>query len=259
MKKFLDKKKNKEKISVLTAYDFPFARILDQAGVDMILVGDSLGMVCLGQKDTVSVTMREMLHHTKAVTRGAQKALVIADLPFGAYTSPEQTLRNALRLVKEGGANAVKLEGLKGLQKSIQGLVRAGVPVMGHLGMTPQTAVQLGGYRVQGREKKQAEKILDEAKQLDKLGVFAIVLECVPAPLAKKITKSVSCPTIGIGAGNATDGQVLVLHDLLGIESSVRPRFVRRYASLEKTISRATKKYIQDVLSGDFPSKKESF
>ena len=254
-----DKKAKKEKIAVLTAYDFPFARMFDAAGVDVVLVGDSLGMVVLGHASTVPVTMRDMLHHTRAVSRAVKQALVVADMPFGSYAAPDQALRNALRLVKEAGADAVKLEGGRSVEKQVSRLVKAGIPVMGHIGMTPQTAGGLGGYKVQGRDPKQAAQISADAKCLDGLGVFAMVLECVPSALAAKITRQVKCPTIGIGAGAGTDGQVLVMHDMLGIESGVRPRFVRRYAELEKTVSQAAQNYLSDVRSGKFPSKTESF
>ncbi len=259
VKAICDKKAQREKIAVLTAYDFPFARMFDTAGVDMVLVGDSLGMVVLGHQSTVPVTMRDMLHHTRAASRAVKHALVVADMPFGSYETPERALRNALRLIKEAGADAVKLEGGRAVEKQVARLVKAGIPVMGHIGMTPQTASGLGGYKVQGRDPKQAAQILADAKCLDGLGVFAMVLECVPSALAAKITRQVKCPTIGIGAGSGTDGQVLVMHDMLGIESGVRPRFVRRYAELEKTISRAAQDYIRDVRSGKFPSKAESF
>ncbi len=258
-KSIFDKKAKKEKITVLTAYDFPTARIVDEAGVDVVLVGDSLGMVILGCENTVAVTLRDMLHHTRAVARAVKQALVVADMPFGSYDNPERALRSALRLMKEAGANAVKLEGGRSVEKQVAKLLKAGVPVMGHVGMTPQTAGGLGGYKVQGRDKKQAARILKDAKCLDGLGVFAVVLECVPALLAAKITKQVKCPTIGIGAGVETDGQVLVLHDMLGIESGVHPRFVRRYVQLEQTIRKAAQHYIRDVRTGQFPSKEESF
>ena len=259
VKSIRDKKAKKEKISVLTAYDFPFARMFDAAGLDIVLVGDSLGMVVLGHQSTVPVTMRDMLHHTRAVARAVKHALVVSDMPFGSYDTPERALRNALRLIKEAGADAVKLEGGRAVEKQVLRLVKAGVPVMGHIGMTPQTASGLGGYKVQGRDRKQAAQILADAKCLDGLGVFAMVLECVPSVLAVKISRQVKCPTIGIGAGAGTDGQVLVMHDMLGIESGVRPRFVRRYAELEKTIALAAQQYLRDVKSGRFPSRDESF
>lgn len=258
-KAIYDKKAKREKITVLTAYDFPFARILDEAGLDILLVGDSLGMVLLGYESTVPVTMRDMLHHVKAVSRAVKRALVIADMPFGSYDTPERAVRNARRFLKEAGADGVKLEGGKKIQAQLEALVDAGIPVMGHLGMTPQTAGLLGGYRVQGKEKKQAAEIEKDAKLLDRLGVFSLVLECVPSALAAKMTRKIKCPLIGIGAGPAVDGQVLVLHDMLGFHSKVHPRFVRAYASLEREITAAVEKYRRDVIAGKFPSKEESY
>lgn len=253
-------KKGKEKIVALTAYDFPFARMLDEVGIDIVLVGDSLGMVLLGYDSTLPVTLREMIHHTKAVSRAVKRSLVVSDLPFGSYqSSVEQAYRSALRLIQEAGADAVKLEGGEPVVKQVKALVRSGIPVMGHLGMTPQTATLLGGYKVQGREPKAARKIIDDAQRLEDAGIFSLVLECVPHRLAERITKKVSSPTIGIGAGPKTDGQILVLHDLLGFEGAVRPRFVRRYAQFEKLAREAFIRYLRDVRSGTFPSLKESF
>ena len=258
--KALRDKKGKERIVALTAYDFPFARILDEVGVDIILVGDSLGMVLLGYDSTVRVTMREMIHHTKAVSRAVKHSFLVGDMPFSSYhLSTEQAFRNAKRFLQEGGADAVKLEGGKKVQKIVTTLVRGGIPVMGHLGMTPQTATFLGGYKVQGREPKKAKEILEDAERLEDAGIFALVLECVPRGLAERITKKISCPTIGIGAGPKTDGQILVLHDLLGFEGAVHPRFVRRYAEFEKLAIQAFTRYAADVRSGAFPSPQESF
>jgi len=259
IKTIYDKKKAKEKITVLTAYDFPMARTLDEAGVDVVLVGDSLGMVALGYESTVPVTMRDMLHHTRAVSRAVKKAVVVADMPFGSYDTTERALRNALRLMKEGGADAVKLEGGEKIEKQVTRLVGAGIPVMGHVGLTPQTASLLGGYRVQGRSAKQAAKILQEAVLLDSWGVFSVVLECVPSALTQRITRRVKCPTIGIGAGVNADGQVLVLNDMLGYESSVSPKFVRRYAQFGAAARKATLSFIRDVKEKKFPSAAESF
>lgn len=257
-KKIYSKKSKREKITVLTAYDFPFAQILDKSGIDVILVGDSLGMVVLGHETTLPVTMQDMIHHTQAAARGVKNALLVGDMPYKSYVNAASALKNA-KLLMKAGAGAVKLEGGKKVQKQIQSLVKAKIPVMGHLGMTPQSVKEFGGYRVQGREPKQAETILRDAVLLDRLGVFAIVLECVPSALAEKITKAVKCPTIGIGAGASVDGQVLVLHDLLGFESSVKPRFVRRYANLDEEVKRAVSDYRSDVLSGRFPLKEESY
>ena len=258
--KSIREKKGKEKIAALTAYDFPFARILDQVGTDIILVGDSLGMVLLGYDSTLSVTLREMIHHTKAVSRAVKRALVVGDMPFGSYRgSRDRAFRSARRFIQEGRADAVKLEGGGPVVTTVKSLVRAGIPVMGHLGMTPQTATLLGGYKVQGREPKEARRILDDALCLEEAGIFSLVLECVPYRLAERITKKISCPTIGIGAGPKTDGQILVLHDLLGFEGPVRPRFVRRYAEFEREAQQAFLHYLRDVRSGSFPALKESF
>ena len=253
------KQKEKRKITVLTAYDFPFAKLVDEAGLDIILVGDSVGMVCLGYETTIPVSMREMLHHVKAVRRAVKHALLVADMPFGSYQGIETAIRNARRFLKEAGAEAVKVEGGKRVLAQVKALVRAGIPVMGHLGMTPQSVNELGGYKVQGKTKEEADRIFEEAKELEQAGVFSIVLECVPTSLAKRITKDLNIPTIGIGAGLDTDGQVLVLHDLLGFESSIRPRFVRRYAELSQMIHKALIQYRNDVLTKKFPALKESF
>ncbi|MCM8775103.1 MAG: 3-methyl-2-oxobutanoate hydroxymethyltransferase [Candidatus Omnitrophica bacterium] len=259
VKAVFEKKKKREKIVALTAYDYPLAKILDDEGIDIILVGDSVGMVLLGYDTTMPVSMRDMMHHARAVSRAVRNALVVADMPFGAYSEPAGALRNAKRFIKEAGADAVKLEGGRKIQTCIKALIQAGIPVMGHLGMTPQSFTQLGGYRVQGRSVHEANSILKDALLLDKLGVFAIVLECIPSLLAQKITRRVKCPTIGIGAGPATDGQILVLHDMLGFEGHVRPKFVRRYAALERIARDAVKAYRQDVLAGKYPSKDESY
>jgi 3-methyl-2-oxobutanoate hydroxymethyltransferase len=247
------------KITVLTAYDFAFARLVDQAGIDIVLVGDSLGMVILGYESTVSVTVPEMLHHLKAVRRGTKHALLVLDMPYGSYETPAAALRNARTFVKEGGAQAVKLEGGFGVLKQVRALTEAGIQVMGHLGMLPQSIQKLGGYKVQGKTHEAADRILKEAKALEEAGAFSIVLECVPRALAKRVTKAVGVPTIGIGAGPDTDGQVLVIHDLLGFESAVKPRFVRRYAQFGKEADRAIRRYRDDVLKGKFPSERESY
>lgn len=258
-KAIYDKKNKKEKITMLSVYDFPFAKIADESGIDAVLVGDSLGMVLLGYKSTVGVTMREMIHHTRAVSRATHSALIVGDMPFGSYDTPEKAVRNATRFLKEGGAEAVKLEGGEKIKKEVEALVKAGIPVMGHLGMTPQTASALGGYKVQGRDKEQADEIINDAILLDKLGAFAIVLECVPAKLAAEITAKVKCPTLGIGGGAQTDGQVMVLLDMLGFSSKVHPRFVRKYADMEQITRKAVEQYRSDVLAGKFPSTEESY
>lgn len=252
------KKKKREKISALTAYDFPFARILDQAGIDLILVGDSLGMVVQGQDTTLPVTMDQMVYHTTIAARGVKNALLVADMPYQSYKTPAEALKNAKLLIK-AGAKAVKLEGGKKIEKQVRTLAKAKIPVVGHLGMTPQSIKEFGGYKVQGKDHRQAEVIFNDALLLEQLGVFAMVLECIPAGLGAMISRYLKCPTIGIGAGPDTDGQVLVLHDMLGIESSVKPRFVRRYAAIEEEVKRAAQEYQEDVSAGRFPLKEESY
>ncbi len=245
--------RRKEKITMLTAYDFPMAKLVEKAGIDLILVGDSLGMVVLGFKDTKSVTMDDMVRHTAAVARGVEKTPVIGDMPIGSYETGESAVKNATRLI-EAGALAVKFEGNK--PEVIKALAKAGIPAMGHLGLLPQTAEK---YCVQGKEIAEAEKILKDAKELDSLGAIAIVLECVPSKLAKKITESISAPTIGIGAGKFCSGQVLVITDLLGINPSFRPKFVKKYASLAEEIEKAVLEFKQDVLDEKFPAEENSF
>jgi len=257
---FRGMKKEGRKITMLTAYDYNSARIQDEAGVDSILVGDSLGMVMLGYENTLPVTMEEILHHTRAVVRGTERALVIADMPFMSFqVSPEKTLENAGRLLKEGGATAVKLEGGREVLPQTKALIAAGIPVLGHLGLTPQSIHQMGGFKVQGKVLAQAEKLVEDAKLLEEAGVFGLVLECIPAPLAEKVSQSLSIPTIGIGAGKGCDGQVLVSHDLLGLSGDFSPRFVRRYANLGEEMKKAYSNYIEDVQKGQFPGEEESF
>ncbi len=253
-------KSAKKKIAMLTAHDYPTARLLDESGIDIILVGDSLGNSVLGYENTIPVTMDEMLHHTKAVTRGVKKAMVVGDMPFMSYQlSPEQALLNASRFIKEGGANGVKVEGSVYLD-SIKKIIDAGIPVMGHLGFTPQAVNQLGGYRVQGRTAAEGSKILAAAKALEKAGVFAIVIEMVPPDLSKKISQALDIPTISCGGGPGCDGQVLVLNDLLGLtEESCTPKFVKKYANLNKEIRSAVSAYISDVKSGKFPGKENTY
>ncbi|MCK4258570.1 MAG: 3-methyl-2-oxobutanoate hydroxymethyltransferase [Halanaerobiales bacterium] len=259
-KKLIQMKQNNEKITALTAYDVQTARLLDEAGVELILVGDSLGMVILGYENTLAVTMEDILHHTKAVVKGTKRSLVIADMPFMSYqTGVRDTLINAGRILKEAGAHGVKLEGGSDILPQVKALVQAGIPVFGHLGLTPQSVHQLGGFKVQGKELIQAERLKSEAKSLEAAGVFAIVLECIPAPLAYEISQSLSIPTIGIGAGNGCDGQILVLQDLLGMNEDFKPKFVRRYANLHRVISQAVGQYISDVKTQNFPNEEESF
>lgn len=249
-----------EKIPMLTAYDYCTARILDDLGVPMILVGDSLGMVVLGYESTVFVTLEDMLHHIKAVARGAKNSLIVGDLPFMSYrTGKTKALNNAARLLQEGGAQTVKLEGGEVVADVVEHIVNNGIPVMGHIGLTPQSVHQLGGYKCQGKTPEKAAQLLRDAKALEDAGVFSIVLEAVPAPLAELITNRVSVPTIGIGAGVGCDGQVQVIHDMLGMFSDISPKHAKRYATLEDTISAAVAQYMQEVRSASFPTGKESF
>ncbi len=249
-----------EKISVLTAYDFPFARLLDQAGIDMILVGDSLGVVVAGYDNTLPVTMDEMVYHTRAVRRGTQRALVVADLPFLSYqTDLSEARRNAGRLIKEGGAQAVKLEGGENVAATIAAIVAMDIPVMGHIGLTPQSIHRMGGYRVQGKLEEQARQLLADARAVAEAGAFALVLEGIPASLAAEITAAAPIPTIGIGAGIDCDGQVLVIHDILGLCEKYSPKFVKRYADAATLISGAVDDYIREVKGGVFPGKEHSF
>lgn len=253
-------KKNNNKITALTAYDVQMAQLLDEAGVELLLVGDSLGMVILGYENTLAVTMEDVLHHTKAVARGTHRALVIADMPFMSYqTSVQDALVNAGRFLKEADAHGVKLEGGKAILPQVTALVQAGIPVLGHIGLTPQSVHQLGGFKVQGRDGAQADRLREEARELEEAGVFAIVLECVPASLAKEISLSLTIPTIGIGAGSDCDGQILVINDLLGMSANFKPKFVRRYAELHQVITGAVQDYIADVKLQNFPDEGESF
>jgi 3-methyl-2-oxobutanoate hydroxymethyltransferase len=249
-----------QKITCLTAYDYPTARLLDEAGVDVILVGDSLGMVVLGHENTLSVTIDEMLHHTRAVRRGTRRALVVADMPYGSYhTDTAESLRNAMRFVKEAGAEAVKVEGGERRLELISRLTEAEIPVMGHVGLTPQSLNALGGYRVQGKTADAAEQLIRDARAVEAAGAFAVVLEAVPRELAAQITRELRIPTIGIGAGPDCDGQVLVIHDLLGFTFGQTPRFARQYANLGEIMSKAVHEYCEDVRSGTFPSDGESY
>jgi len=249
-----------QKITCLTAYDYPTARLLDEAGVDLILVGDSLGMVVLGHENTLSVTIEEMLHHTRAVRRGTRRALVVADMPYGSYhTDTAESLRNAVRFVKEAGAEAVKIEGGERRLELIARLTEAEIPVMGHVGLTPQSVNALGGYRVQGKTPDAAEHLIREARAVEAAGAFAVVLEAVPRELAARITNDLRIPTIGIGAGPDCDGQILVVHDLLGLTFSHTPKFARQYARVGEAISEAVREYCADVRNGGFPSDAESY
>ena len=256
----LAKKQKGEKITALTAYDFSTAKLLDEAGVDIALVGDSLGMVVLGYDTTLPVTVEDMLHHTAAVARGVQRAMVVADMPFMSYQiSIEQAIANAGRFLQEAGAHAVKLEGGRPMVETISRIVDIGIPVLGHLGYTPQSVHKFGGPRIQGRTESDAARILNDAGALEQAGVFAIVLELVPKELAKRVTEAVSIPTIGIGAGPHCDGQVLVTNDLLGLYGEFYPKHAKKYANLSEVILRAFKSYVEEVKSGKFPGPEHSF
>jgi 3-methyl-2-oxobutanoate hydroxymethyltransferase len=252
-------KSKKEKIVMLTAYDYSTAKLVDEAGIPLILVGDSLGMVMLGYESTIPVTMDEMIHHTKAVARGTKQALVIGDMPFMTYhTSMSDTLRNAARFIQEGGAQAVKLEGGVTVAETVKQIVECGIPVMGHIGLTPQSIHQLGGHRVQGKTPEAAERLLKDARALEQAGAFAIVFELVPAPLSKLITQKLSIPTIGIGAGPDCDGQVQVISDLLGLFSDFVPKHAKQYAKLAGEIKTALADYVNEVKAGKFPTTEHS-
>ncbi len=256
----LQAKKGREPIVAITAYDFTSAKLADEAGVDLILVGDSAAMVMLGYEDTLPITVEEMLVFCKAVSRGAKRALVVADMPFMSYqVSVEEAIRNAGRFVKEGGCQAIKIEGGEEVAETVRAVVKAGIPVLGHIGLTPQRAVELGGYKVQGKDVESARKLLRDAEVLVSSGVFALVLECVPLELAELLTQRIPVPTIGIGAGPNTDGQILVFHDVVGLWERFKPKFVRTYGTLSKEVKEAIKRYAEDVRAGRFPGPDESF
>jgi len=253
-------KERQEKIAMLTAYDFPQALMVDEAGIEVVLVGDSLGMVVLGYEDTLKVTTEDVIYHTKAVARALKNALLVADMPFLSYqVSKEEAIYNAGRLIQEGGAQAVKVEGGGAMIKRVKEIVEAGIAVMGHLGLTPQMVNQFGGFKVQGKKEEQAKKIMEDALALEDAGAFSLVLECVPAELAKEITSRLRIPVIGIGAGPYCDGQVLVFHDLLGLFPRLTPKFVRRYAELYPEIIKALQDYKQEVKEELFPAQEHSF
>lgn len=253
-------KREGRKITMLTAYDYPMALLEDRAGIDIILVGDSLAMTVLGYENTLPVTMDEMIHHTKAVARGAKRALILGDMPFMSYNCSErEAILNAGRFMKEAGADAVKLEGGVSVKETVRAIVKAGIPVMGHIGLTPQTISMLGGFKVQGKDAKGAQKIIDDALQLEDAGAFSVLLEAVPAPIAKRVTERLSVPTIGIGAGVHCDGQVLVVHDMLGLFDRFTPKFAKRYINLSEPILKAFEGYIDEVRSGAFPTDQHSF
>ncbi|WP_045219857.1 3-methyl-2-oxobutanoate hydroxymethyltransferase [Desulfonatronum thioautotrophicum] len=256
----LEMKRRGEKITVLTAYDWATAKLLDDAGVEMLLVGDSLGMVMLGLENTLAVTMDDMLHHCKAVARGAKQALLVGDMPFMSYqVSPEQALANAGRFLQEGGMHAVKVEGGRDILPAVRKMTRAGIPVLGHVGLTPQHVHQLGGFKVQGRTDAAAQRIREDAVALEEAGAFSLVLECVPAPLAQVISEQLTIPTIGIGAGPGCDGQVLVFHDVVGLYDRFTPKFVKQYAQIGAAMREAVRQYVQEVKDGTFPGEEHVF
>jgi len=257
---FRQAKAEKKPVTMLTAYDFPMGKLVDAAGIDSILVGDSLGNVVLGYGSTIPVTMDDMVHHIKAVTRGVSRAMVVGDMPFLSYhLSREESIRNAGRMLQEGGAQAIKLEGGQEIAETIRAIVTAGIPVIGHLGLTPQSVLTMGGYKVQGKDEAAARKLLEDARAVQEAGAFALVLECVPTPLARLITEKLDISTIGIGAGPHCDGQVLVAHDMLGFYGGHSPKFVRRFANLNDEITGALKNYKDEVTSGGFPGPEHGF
>ena len=253
-------KENSEKISMLTSYDFTTAGIVDKAGVDVILVGDSASNIMAGHETTLPITLNQMIYHASSVIRAVERALVVVDLPFGTYQSDSQAaLESAIRIMKESGSHAVKLEGGKQIKDSIKRIIKAGIPVMGHLGLTPQSIYKFGTYTVRAKEEKEANQLIEDARLLEKIGCFAIVLEKVPSKLAEKVAKEVNIPIIGIGAGNKVDGQVLVLHDLLGMTKEFNPRFLRRYMNLHDEMIKAISTFSDDIKSGDFPNENEQY
>jgi 3-methyl-2-oxobutanoate hydroxymethyltransferase len=259
-KSLFDMKTNGEKISMLTAYDYTMAKIVDTAGVDVILVGDSASNVMAGHETTLPITLDQMIYHASSVVRAIERALVVIDLPFGSYQSdPKEALRSSIRIMKESGAHAVKLEGGGEIKESIKRILNAGIPVMGHLGLTPQSIYKFGTYTVRAKEDAEAEQLIEDAKLLEKLGCFALVLEKIPASLAEKVAKTISIPVIGIGAGGGVDGQVLVIHDMLGMNNEFSPRFLRRYLNLYEQMTKAIGNYVADVKSKDFPNKNEQY
>ena len=260
VKSLIEMKKQGEKISMLTAYDYSMAKIVDDANVDVILVGDSASNVMAGHETTLPITLDQMIYHASSVIRAVNRALVVVDLPFGSYQSdPKEALRSAIRIMKESGAHAVKVEGGVEIKESVKRILNAGIPVMGHLGLTPQAIYKFGTYTVRAKKKDEAEKLMEDAKILEKLGCFAIVLEKIPALLTKKVSESITIPTIGIGGGKYADGQVLVIHDLLGMTHEFNPRFLRRYMNLYEDMGNAISRYVSDVKSQDFPSDDEQY
>jgi 3-methyl-2-oxobutanoate hydroxymethyltransferase len=260
VKSLLEMKQQAEKISMLTSYDFTMAQLVDKAGVDVILVGDSASNVFAGHETTLPITLDQMIYHASSVVRGVSRALIVVDIPFGSYQSDsKEALRSAIRIMKESGAHAVKIEGGEEIKDSLKRILGAGIPVMGHLGLTPQSIYQFGSYNVRAKEDAEAEKLISDALLLEKLGCFAVVLEKVPAALAKKVANQLQIPIIGIGAGNGVDGQVLVVNDMLGMSTEFSPRFLRRYLNLDEQINGALEKYVSDVKSKDFPNENEQY
>lgn len=260
VKSLVDMKSHGEKISMLTAYDYTMAKMVDSAGIDVVLVGDSASNVMAGHETTLPITLDQMIYHASSVVRAIQRALIVVDLPFGSYQSdPKEALRSAIRIMKESGAHAVKLEGGKEIKESVKRILNAGIPVMGHLGLTPQSIYKFGTYTVRAKEKEEAEKLKDDALFLEKAGCFAIILEKIPASLAREVAENLTIPVIGIGAGNGVDGQVLVVHDMLGMTHEFHPRFLRRYLNLYEDITRAVSQYVTDVKKRDFPSEEEQY
>ena len=259
-RRLIEMKQRGEKISMLTAYDYSSAKILDEAGIDVLLVGDSASNVMAGNMTTLPITLDQMIYHAKSVIKGTRRALVVCDMPFGTYQgNPIEALNSAVRIMKESHAEAVKIEGGAEIKESIERILSAGIPVMGHLGLTPQSINKFGTYNVRAKEEAEAEKLIADAKLLEEIGCFGIVLEKIPAKLAERVAKEVSIPIIGIGAGGGVDGQVLVMHDMLGINKGFSPRFLRRYADLANIMTDAVQNYISDVKSGSFPSPEESY
>ncbi len=260
VKSLIEMKASGEKISMLTAYDYTMAKIVDGAGIDVILVGDSASNVMAGHETTLPITLDQMIYHASSVVRAIERSLVVVDLPFGTYQSDsKEALRSAIRIMKESGGHAVKLEGGKEIKDSIKKILNAGIPVMGHLGLTPQSIYKFGTYSVRAKEEEEAEKLLKDAKLLERLGCFAIVLEKIPAKLAEKVAEELRIPVIGIGAGNGADGQVLVLHDMLGMTHEFNPRFLRRYMNLFESMTNAIGQYVSDVKSSEFPNNEEQY
>ena len=259
-KSLIEMKANSQKIAMLTAYDYTMAKIVDSAGIDVILVGDSASNVMAGHETTLPITLDQMIYHASSVVRAIERALVVVDLPFGSYQSdPKEALRSSIRIMKESGGHAVKLEGGKEIKDSIKKILNAGIPVMGHLGLTPQSIYKFGTYTVRAKEEEEADKLMEDAKLLESLGCFALVLEKIPAHLAEKVAKSISIPVIGIGAGGGVDGQVLVIHDMLGMNNEFSPRFLRRYMNLYDGMTTAIGQFINDVKAVDFPNANEQY